>query len=96
MVGGKGNQNRGWMVSRPSGFFERAYSQNITWGDQPSRCFSSLFWNMRNQAVCRLDRTERYFFFSQLRVKEEPRVALLNPFLKQSSILARTWPTQIF
>jgi len=35
-------------------------------------------------------------FFSQLRVKEEPSVALLNPFLKQSSILARTWPTQIF
>ena len=46
--------------------------------------------------MCRLGRTERYFFFSQLRVKEEPNVALLNPFLKQSSILARTWPTQIF
>ena len=40
-VGGELNQDP--FAVRPSGFFERACGQNITWGDQSSRCFSSLF-----------------------------------------------------
>ena len=34
MVGGKGNQNRGCMVSRPSGGSERMHDQNLNRGSR--------------------------------------------------------------